>query len=80
MGIILVAAEGALTTMDERGKAVGFSATKVKEGVGPVGVGKRVPETVPERAALEPRGEEAAEEAAAGAAGPLALLDEAAAT
>jgi hypothetical protein len=55
--------EGALTTMEERGKAVGFCETKEKEGVAPVGVGNRVPETE----ALEPR-EEATEEAAEGAA------------
>jgi hypothetical protein len=41
-GTGLVEIGGALTTIEARGTAVGFSDTKVKEGVGPVGVGKRV--------------------------------------
>jgi len=82
----MVAGEGALTTMEERGTAVGFCETKEKEGVGPVGVGSRVPETE----ALEPRDEaadeatdEAAEEVAEEAGDallPLLLPDETAAT
>ena len=36
-----------MTTIEERGTAVGFSDTKVKEGVGPVGVGKRVVTKLP---------------------------------
>jgi hypothetical protein len=48
----MVAAEGALTTMEERGKAVGFSEAKENEGVGPVGVGNR--ETEPLTLAMEP--------------------------
>jgi len=36
-----------LTTIAERGTAVGFSDTKVKEGVGPVGVGKKDVTKVP---------------------------------
>jgi hypothetical protein len=81
-GIGLTGAEGALTTMDARGTAVGFVDTKEKVGVGPVGVGNRVPVMVaPET--LEPAGAEAPEEAAeaaeaaAGAAG-VAAAEEAA--
>jgi hypothetical protein len=78
-----------LTTMDERGTAVGFSDTKVKEGVGPVGVGNKVPVTVaPETLeapdtpeTLEPAGTEAPEEATEAAVVPAAeeaaALDEA---
>lgn len=69
--------------MDERGIAVGFSDTKEKVGVGPVGVGNKVPVTEAAET-LEPAGteapEEAAEEAAAeevGAAEEAAALDEA---
>lgn len=69
MGIIKVGEEGALTTMEARGTAVGFCETKETEGVGPVGVGNRVPE----REALEPR-DEAAEEAAEAAGTLLPLL------
>jgi hypothetical protein len=71
-------AEGALTTMDERGTAEGFSDTKEKEGVGPVGVGNKVPVTeAPET--LEPAGTEAPEEAAVEAAAEgLAAAEEAA--
>lgn len=66
VGIGLTGAEGALTTMDEMGTAVGFSDTREKEGVGPVGVGNW-PETEVELEApetLEPAGAEAPEEAA----------------
>lgn len=49
-GIALVEATGALTTMEERGTAVGFCDAKVKVGVGPVGVGNKEVE----RLALEP--------------------------
>lgn len=64
----MVAAEGALTAIEESGTAVGFSEAKEKEGVGPVGVGNRVPERVtlePAVAAAEEPTEEAAEDAAA---------------
>ena len=66
--------------MDERGTALGFSDTKEKEGVGPVGVGNKEPVTeAPET--LEPAGtvapEEAAEALEAGAAEEAAALDEA---
>jgi hypothetical protein len=60
----MVAAEGALTTMEERGTAVGFSDTKEMEGVGPVGVGNREIEpleTLEPVAATETAAEEAAE-------------------
>lgn len=79
-----MAAEGALTAMDERGTAVGFCDAKVKVGVGPVGVGNKVPVTeAPET--LEPAGTEAPEEAAeapeaaegVGAAEEATPLDEA---
>ena len=46
----LLGAAGALTTMEERGTAVGFCDAKVKVGVGPVGVGSKEVE----RLALEP--------------------------
>ena len=46
-GTGLVATGEALTTIAERGTAVGFSDTKVKEGVGPVGVGKKDVTKVP---------------------------------
>jgi len=65
----MVAAEGALTTMEERGKAVGFSEAKENEGVGPVGVGNREIEPLTlDPLALEPvaptrAGAEEAEEA-----------------
>jgi len=70
-GIKLVAAEGALTTMAEIGTAVGFCDAKEKEGVGPVGVGNKVPETE----ALEPGGTEAPE-AAEGAEGAEGAAEE----
>jgi hypothetical protein len=79
-GIGLTGAEGALTTMDARGTAVGFVDIKEKEGVGPVGVGSKVPVMVaPET--LEPAGAEAPEEAAeaAEAAAGVAAAEEAAA-
>jgi hypothetical protein len=57
--------------MDERGIAVGFCDAKVKVGVGPVGVGNKVPVTeAPET--LEPAGTEAPEEAAEAAEAPEA--------
>jgi hypothetical protein len=43
----LVGTGEALTTIAEMGTAVGFSDTKVKEGVGPVGVGKKDVTNVP---------------------------------
>ena len=56
-----------MTTMDERGTAEGFSDTKEKVGVGPVGVGNKLPVTeAPET--VEPAGTEAPEEAAVEAA------------
>jgi len=67
VGIILVAAEGALTTIAERGTAVGLVDCNEIEGVEPVGVGRRVFETtvpeveVPEEGAGE--GEEAGDTA-----------------
>jgi hypothetical protein len=66
-GIGLMAAEGALTTMDEMGTAVGFCDAKEKEGVGSVAVEPETeePETLePETEAPEEAPEEAAEEAA----------------
>jgi hypothetical protein len=67
----LTAAEGALTAMDERGTAVGFCDAKEKEGVGPVGVGNKVPVTeAPET--LEPPGTEAPEAATEAAEAPEA--------
>jgi len=72
--------------MDERGTAVGFCDNKVKVGVGPVGVGNKVPVTE-EPETLEPAGapealEEAAVEGADAAEGLVAAeeagpLDEA---
>jgi len=56
-GIGLSAAEGALTTMDEMGTAVGFCDAKEKEGVGNEEPETEEPET------LEPGGTEAPEEA-----------------
>jgi hypothetical protein len=49
---------GALTTIEERGYAVGFVAAKEKEGVGPVGVGNREVEPLK----LEPEADATAEE------------------
>jgi hypothetical protein len=54
--------------MEERGTAVGFSETKEKEGVGPVGVGNRVPLELTEPLAATVPTEEAAEEVAEEAA------------
>lgn len=65
--------------MDERGTAVGFCDNKVKVGVGPVGVGNKVPVTE-EPETLEPAGAapEALEEAvAADAAEGLVAAEEA---
>jgi hypothetical protein len=50
-----------LTTIELRGTAVGFVATKETEGVGPVGVGSR--EVEPLTLTLEPTGLEPAAEA-----------------
>lgn len=59
---MLVGAEGALTTIDARGTAVGFSDCNEKEGV-KVGVGKREVETaVPEMGAAEAGATEPREE------------------
>jgi hypothetical protein len=70
VGITRVAEEGALTTMEGMGTAVGFCEAKENEGVGPVGVGNRELE----RDALEPRDEGVEEEAETLL--PLRLLDE----
>ena len=61
VGVESTGAEGALTTIELRGTAVGFVATKEKEGVGPVGVGNR--EVEPLTLTLEPTTLEPAAEA-----------------
>jgi len=53
----LVGAEGALTTIDARGTAVGFSDCNEKEGVA-VGVGKREVETVVPETTVPEAGED----------------------
>lgn len=68
VGIILVTAEGALTTMDARGTAVGFTDSNEIEGVGPVGVGRRVFETTVPDVRVPEEGEGEGEEEAADAA------------